>query len=281
MGIISKGDIMKIISFFLNLLWGDLITINLPNNSSIGISLLVLILIPSGIYFTIRTKFLPFRLFKEMLRISLEKNEKSSEALSGMQALIVSTATRVGMGNMVGVVAAIGAGGAGAIFWMWVTALIGTSTAFIEATLSQIYKVKDPLYGGFKGGPSYYIHGFLSKGKKYNIISILFALSALICFCGVSSVIGNSISSASYNAFNIPPIVSTIIVVVLAAIIVLKKNASVKVLDIMVPVMAALYFFIAIFIIIKNIHLVPSVFKMIFEEAFGLRQMVAGGFGAA
>ena len=143
-------------------LWGDLITLPLPGGSSIGLSLLVLILIPSGIYFTLRTKFLPFRLFPEMLKITTEKKTTSEKnSISGVQALIISTATRVGMGNLVGVVAAISAGGAGAVFWMWVTALLGSSTAFIEATLAQLYKEKDPLYGGFRGGPAYYIHHFL------------------------------------------------------------------------------------------------------------------------
>lgn len=114
-------------------LWGDLITLPLPGGSSIGLSLLVLILIPSGIYFTLRTKFLPFRLFPEMLKITTEKKTTSEKnSISSVQALIISTATRVGMGNLVGVVAAISAGGAGAVFWMWVTALLGSSTAFIE-----------------------------------------------------------------------------------------------------------------------------------------------------
>ena len=273
---------MEIISFFYNLLWGDLFFIPLPGGSSIGISLLVLILIPAGIFFTIRTKFLPIRFFPEMLRISVEKQSGDKEgALSGIQALIVSTATRVGMGNMVGVVAAVSAGGAGAVFWMWVTALIGSSTAFVEATLAQLHKQEDPLYGGYRGGPAYYIHNFFAKGKRYSVIGILFALSGLLCWCGVSQVIGNSVSSAFENAFNVPPIVSTVILVTLAAIIVLRKNATVKVLDIMVPVMAAFYFLIAIFVIITNIELLPSMFKRIFEEAFGIRQVVAGGFGAA
>lgn len=123
---------MKLISILYNLLWGDLFSIPLPGDGSLGISLLVLILIPAGIYFTLKTKFLPIRLFPEMIRVSVEKqSNRQSGAISGMQALIVSTATRVGMGNLVGVVAAISAGGAGAVFWMWVTALIGTSTAFV------------------------------------------------------------------------------------------------------------------------------------------------------
>ena len=109
------------------LLWGDLFTLPLPGGSSIGISLLVLILIPAGIFFTIRTKFLLIRFFPEMVRLSVEKKDgEQKDALSGLQALIVSTATRVGMGNMVGVVAAVSAGGAGAVFWMWITAIIGS-----------------------------------------------------------------------------------------------------------------------------------------------------------
>ncbi|MEE1085764.1 MAG: alanine/glycine:cation symporter family protein [Schaedlerella sp.] len=273
---------MQLITTLYNFLWGDLFTLPLPGGSSIGISLLVLILIPAGIYFTIRTKFLPIRMFPEMLRISLEKSTGSKKgAISGVQALIVSTATRVGMGNMVGVVAAISAGGAGAVFWMWVTALIGSSTAFVEATLAQLYKETDPLYGGYRGGPAYYIHNFFAKGKKYSVIAVLFALSGLLCWCGVSQVISNSVSSAFYNAFNIPPIVSTVLLVALAAIIVLRKNATIKVLDIMVPVMAVFYFLIAVFVIVKNFGLLPEVFQRIFEEAFGLRQFVAGGFGAA
>lgn len=275
---------MKIIYAIYNMLWGDLFTLPLPGGSSIGISLLVLLLIPSGIYFTIRTKFLPIRCFPEMLRISVEKKTGEKKgAISGLQALIVATATRVGMGNMVGVVAAISAGGAGAVFWMWVTALIGSSTAYIESTLAQMHKQEDPLYGGYRGGPAYYIHDFFTKGKnkRYSIIAVLFALSGLLCWCGVSQVISNSVSDAFYNAFHIPPIVSTVILVALAAVIVLRKNTTVKVLDIMVPIMAAFYFVIALFIIFTNLGALPEVFSRIFEEAFGLRQMVAGGFGAA
>ena len=276
---------MNIISGFYNFLWGDLLYLPLPGGSTIGISLMVLLLVPAGIYFTIRTRFLIIRLFPEMLRISTQKQtDNSSGALSGMQALIVSTATRVGMGNMVGVVAAISAGGAGAVFWMWVMALVGCSTAYVEATRAQIHNEPDPLYGGKRGGPAYYIHHLFAKSRsarRYSIIAVLFALSGLLCWCGVSQVISNSVSSAFYSAFEIPPIVSTVILVVLAAIVVLRKNTTVKVLDIMVPVMAALYFVMTIIIIVKNANLLPGVMTRIFEEAFGIRQVVAGGFGAA
>lgn len=274
---------MELITMVYNLLWGDLITIPLPGGSSIGLSLLVLILIPAGIFFTIRTKFLLIRFFPEMVRLSVEKKEgKQKDALSGLQALIVSTATRVGMGNMVGVVAAVSAGGAGAVFWMWITAIIGSSTAYVEATLAQLHKEKDPIYGGYRGGPAYYIQSFFGKvGGKKHIIAILFALSGLLCWCGVSQVIGNSVSSAFTGAFNIPPIWSTVILVGVAAVIVLRKNATVKVLDIMVPVMAVFYFAVTVFVIVKNAPLLPGVFTQIIQEAFGLRQVVAGGFGAA
>ena len=275
---------MNIIKAVYNFLWGDLFSIPLPGGASIGISLLVLLLIPAGIFFTIRTKFLPIRCFPEMLRISVEKkSSEKSDAISGLQALIVSTACRVGMGNIVGVVAAVSAGGPGAVFWMWVTALIGSSTAFIEATLAQLHKEKDPLYGGYRGGPAYYIHNFFTKGKvkRYSVMAILFALSGLLCWCGVSQVISNSVSSALENAFHIPPLYSTIILVVVAAFIVLRKNTTVKVLDIVVPIMAAFYFIIALFVIFTNLELLPDVFGRIFAEAFGLRQVAAGGFGAA
>ena len=275
---------MQIISAIYNLLWGDLFVIPLPGGGSIGISLLVALLIPAGIYFTIRTKCLPIRCFPEMLRIALERQGKDkSGALSGMQALIVSTATRVGMGNMVGVVAAISAGGAGAVFWMWITALIGSSTAYVEATLAQMYKEKDPLYGGYRGGPAHYIHAFFTRGKekRHHWVAVLFALSGLLCWCGVSQVISNSVSSAFEGAFGIAPIFSTVILVALAAVVVLRKNTTVKVLDIMVPIMAGFYFIIAIIVIVKNAALLPAVFTRIMEEAFGLRQVAAGGFGAA
>ena len=142
--------IVRLIGAVYQFMWGDLLTIPLPGGTSLGLPLLVLLLIPTGVYFTVRTRGLPVRLLPEMCRLTMEKQEsKSGEAISGVQALIVSTATRVGMGNLVGVVAAVSAGGAGAVFWMWMTALVGAATAFIEATLANIYKEKDPLYGGY------------------------------------------------------------------------------------------------------------------------------------
>lgn len=275
--------IKSIIEAVYNFLWGDLFTIPLGNNDKMGIPLLVILLIPAGIFFTVRTKFLPIRMFPSMVKALGEKKDEKS-GLSTFQTLIVSTATRVGMGNLVGVVAAISAGGAGAVFWMWVTALLGSSTAFVEATLAQIYKQKDPLYGGYRGGPAYYIHSFIEKKRgrkiKFSVIAVLFAVSGLICWCGISQVISNSVTSAFENAFSIEPIVTTIVLVVLAAVIILRKNATVKFLDAVVPIMAVCYFVITLFIIIKNIDLMPGVFSRIFKEAFGLKQFAGGSFGA-
>ncbi|MBR7148395.1 MAG: alanine:cation symporter family protein [Firmicutes bacterium] len=276
-------QLKSVFYFFHGLLWGDLFTIPLPGGNTMGVSTLVLLLIPAGIFFTVRLKFMPIRLFPEMIRVTLEKKTNSSNSLSGLQALIVSTATRVGMGNLMGVVAAVSAGGAGAVFWMWITAILGSSTAFAEGALAQLHKEKDPLYGGYRGGPAYYIHNFFNKGKVTNkkpIIAILFALSGLLCWCGISQVISNSVASSFENAFNIPPLYTTIALVAISAVIVLRKNTTVKVLDILVPIMAGCYFFITIFVIVKNIALMPAVFERIFEEAFGLRAIAGGGLGA-
>lgn len=151
--------IISIIEQVYSLLWGDLIMIPLPGGGSLGISLLVLLLIPTGIYFTIRTKFLPLRLFPDMVKSLLAKKEHKN-SLSTFQTLIVST-------------------------------------AFIEATLAQLHKEKDPLYGGYRGGPAYYIHHYfeekLHKKKRHVLISVLFAISGLICWCGISQVISNSV----------------------------------------------------------------------------------------
>ena len=274
--------IVKLIEKTYSLLWGDLFAISL-GNSSIGISLMILLLVPAGIYFTIRTGFLPIRYFPQMVGTLKEKKE-SENSLSSLQTLIISTATRVGMGNLVGVVAAVSAGGAGAVFWMWLMALLGASTAYVEASLAQKYKAPDPLYGGYRGGPAYYIHEFLKektgKNRRRFLIPSLFAISGLICWCGISQVISNSVSSAFQNAFHIPPIVTTVILVLLAAVIILQKNATIKLLDILVPIMAGSFFAITVFIILLNVRQLPAVFARIFSEAFGLRQAVSGGLGA-
>ena len=281
----ALNSVIGLIQSVYGLLWGDLITLPLPGGGTLGLSLLVLLLVPAGIFFTVRTRFMGIRMLPQMVRVTLEKGGRDGSALSGVQSLIVSTATRVGMGNLVGVVAAISAGGAGAVLWMWLMALIGSATAFVEATLAQLYKEDDPLYGGFRGGPAYYIHAFMKRrrggrmGRK-SLVAALFAHSRHICGCGISQVIGNSVSSAFEGAFGVKPLYTTIVLVAVSAVIVLRRNATVKVLDKVVPVMAGLYFIITVVIIAANIGSLPAVFSRIFAEAFGLRQVAGGGIGA-
>ncbi len=272
--------IVDLIEAFYRLLWGDLFT--LPVAGGIGISFMVVLLFAAGIGFTLRTRLLPVRLFRDMIGAVCEKKQAAG-GLSSFQTLVISTATRVGMGNLVGVVAAVSAGGAGAVFWMWVTALLGASTSFVESTLAQKYRVPDPLYGGWRGGPAYYLHVLAERkrGKKLrrSVCAALFAVSGLICWCGISQVISNSVSSAFENAFHVPPLASTVVLTLLAALIVLR-DATVKSLDFIVPVMAVCYFVITVGIVVLNFRQLPAVLARIFAEAFGLRQVAAGGFGA-
>ena len=273
--------LVNLIESVYRLLWGDLFI--LPLGGGIGISFMVVLLLAAGIWFTSRTRLLPVRLFRDMIAAVCEKKQ-GRDGLSSLQTLIISTATRVGMGNLVGVVAAVSAGGAGAVFWMWVTALLGASTSFIESTLAQKYRQPDPLYGGWRGGPAYYLHVLAERkrGKKLkrSVTAALFAASGLICWCGISQVISNSVSSAFENAFHIPPLATTLVLTAIAAVIVLRRNATVKSLDVMVPIMAVCYFVITVGIVLFNLPKLPAVLGRIFTEAFGLQQAVAGGFGA-
>ena len=273
--------LVNLIESVYRLLWGDLFTI--PLGGGIGISFMVVLLFTAGIWFTCRTRLLPVRLFRDMIAAVCEKKQ-GRDGLSSFQTLVISTATRVGMGNLVGVVAAVSAGGAGAVFWMWVTAILGASTSFIESTLAQKYRQPDPLYGGWRGGPAYYLHVLAERkrGKKLkrSVTAALFAASGLICWCGISQVISNSVSSAFENAFHIPPLATTLVLTAIAAVIVLRRNATVKSLDVMVPIMAVCYFVITVGIVLFNLPKLPAVLGRIFTEAFGLRQAVAGGFGA-
>ena len=273
--------LVNLIESVYHLLWGDLFTI--PLGGGIGISFMVVLLFTAGIWFTCRTRLLPVRLFRDMIAAVCEKKQ-GRDGLSSFQTLVISTATRVGMGNLVGVVAAVSAGGAGAVFWMWVTALLGASTSFIESTLAQKYRQPDPLYGGWRGGPAYYLHVLAERkrGKKLkrSVTAALFAASGLICWCGISQVISNSVSSAFENAFHIPPLATTLVLTAIAAVIVLCRNATVKSLDVMVPIMAVCYFVITVGIVLFNLPKLPAVLGRIFTEAFGLQQAVAGGFGA-
>ena len=265
--------------------------INSAVNNFVWGPVMLLLLVGTGVYLTARTGCIQAAKFGYIMRNTVgslfrrrEKRDKDAKNLTPFQAVTTALAGTVGTGNIAGVTGAIFAGGPGAVFWMWVTAILGASTSFIESTLAQKYRQPDPLYGGWRGGPAYYLHVLAERrrGKKLkrSVVAALFAASGLICWCGISQVISNSVSSAFENAFHIPPLTTTLVLTAIAAVIVLRKNATVKSLDVMVPIMAVCYFVITVGIVLFNLPKLPAVFGRIFAEAFGLRQAVAGGFGA-
>lgn len=238
-------------------------------------------LIGLGIYFSIRTNFVQFRYIKEMGRLLTDKNTVSAEGkrgISSFQAFTISTASRVGTGNLAGVATAIAGGGPGAVFWMWLIALLGGATSFIESTLAQIYKVKDGK-DGFRGGPAYY----MEKGLNARWMGILFAIIITFCFGLVfNSVQSNTISLAMNEAYSFDRLTIGIILAVLTAVIIfggVKRIASVT--QIVVPVMAILYILLALFILILNVTEIPGMIALIFENAFGIREVASGSVGAA
>ena len=277
--------IEKVYSF----LWGDLFQIPLPGGGSVGISLLIILLIPTGIYFTIRTRFLPIRLFPEMVR-SLNSKKGKEDGLSNFQTLIVSTATRVGMGNLVGVVAAISAGGAGAVFWMWVSALLGMCTKFSEVTLAVHYREKNA-EGDYVGGPMYYIKNGL--GKKWYWMASVYAILGSLTVLGTGNAtqvntITTSIDSAliSYNVIDDAQIsmVNLVIGIVIAALVAVVLLGGVKrigtVTEKLVPFMAVFYIILAIGVVVLNADKVPHVFEMIFVGAFNPSAFTGGVVGS-
>lgn len=247
-----------------------------------GKNIIVVLLVGTGIFFTLSMKFMQIRLLKDMAGLLVKNNKKSESGISSFQAFCVSTATRVGAGNLVGVVAALSVGGAGSVFWMWIVAVFGAATGFVEATLAILFREKDKR-GDYVGGAAYYIQKGL--GPKWNInmrwLGIIFVFFAMICWGGVLQVISNSVTESFHVAFGINVKIMSGVLAFFAAIVIFgKKDKIVKVLEKMVPFMAFAYLILVAFILVKNIAVIPDVFKRIFEEAFGIRQAVGGSFGA-
>lgn len=252
----------SIVIFFNSILWGK--------------NILVVLLIFSGVFFTVKTNFVQLRFLKHMVKLLTDKSNNDSENLSPFQAFCISTATRVGAGNLAGVVSAISIGGAGSIFWMWVVAFLGSATAFVETTLAMIFREKDKI-GHFYGGPCFFFKNGL--GKKS--LGIAFVITGIICWAGVLQVVSNSVTESFNVAFNISPMIISALLTLLAAIVIFGKiDKTAKVLDKVVPIMAVMYLVIVFFIIVKNFALLPQVFSQIFSEAFGIRQGVGGTIGA-
>lgn len=239
--------------------------------------ILIIMLIGCGLYFTFRTKFVQFGMIGEMFRQLGEGAADKKNGISSFQAFCISTASRVGTGNLAGVALAITIGGPGAVFWMWLIAVIGSASAFVESTLAQIYKVKDG--DTFRGGPAYY----MEKALNARWMGITFAVLISITFgLAFNSVQANTIASSLNNSFGINKSIIAIVLSVITAVIIfggLKRVA--KVAEWMVPVMAGAYILIALYIMITNITELPGVFKLIFESAFGLQEAAGGALGAA
>lgn len=245
-------------------------------NNVLWTYILIILLLVAGLYFSFGTKFVQIRLFPEMFRLIVEKREGES-GVSPFQAFTISAASRVGTGNITGVALAIGVGGPGAVFWMWIIAILGMATAFIESTLAQVYKVKDG--DTFRGGPAYYMEKALGQRKLGIVFGILLTLSFGFIFNAVQS---NTIATSVGDAFNIKPSIIGIMLVVLTAMIIFGGvHRIVKVTQVLVPVMAVFYLAVALFVVVTNLSEIPAVFKLIFTEAFGLREAAGGAIGIA
>ncbi len=254
-------------------------------NDALWTYLLIGVLVIWGRWFTFKTKGVQFRMVGEMFRLlgdtattgRKEKKEKRKyQNISSFQAFAVSVATRVGTGNLAGVATAIAIGGPGSVFWMWVIALLGSATAFVESTLAQLFKKRNK--ESFIGGPAYYI----KKGLHCNWLSVTFAVLLTITFgFAYNSIQSNTITDAMEEAFGLSPMLVAIILSATALIIVfggIHRIANVSAF--LVPIMAVGYFILVVVIIIMNYELIPYVFKVIITNAFGLEQSVGGAIGA-
>ena len=247
--------------------------------------ILIFMLVGIGVYFTIRTKGVQFRLFGDGIKAMLDKaetDENGKKKVSSFQALMISTASRVGTGNIAGIATAIAAGGPGAVFWMWITALVGGASAFVESTLAQVYKVKENEQ--FRGGPSYY----MEKALKKRWMGVLFSVLLIICFAyGFNGLQTFNMSSTleyyidDYFSTSWPMVVGIVLAILTAMIIWGGVHRIGFISSVIVPVMAACYILIGIGILVMNISEVPGMIKTIIENAFDFKSMAGGFAGSA
>lgn len=246
--------------------------------------LLLFLLVGTGIYFTVRSRFAQVRLLKEGFRILTEKSEEKEgkKQVSSFQALMISTASRVGTGNIAGIATAVAAGGPGAVFWMWLMAVVGGASAFIESTLAQVYKTKDGK--DFRGGPSYYMEKAL--GKRW--MGVLFSILLIICFAyGFNGLQSYNMSSAleyyipGYSESVYPMIVGLILAVGTGLVIFGGVHRIGFITSVMVPIMAGAYLLIGLFTIVTHIPQLPGVFALIMSEAFDFQAIFGGMAGSA
>ena len=239
--------------------------------------LLIGVLIVCAFWFTWRSRFVQFRMLGEMLRLLGESTGRhdGERHISSFQAFAVSVATRVGTGNLAGVATAIAVGGPGAVFWMWLIALFGSATAFVESTLAQLFKQRS--VDSFIGGPAYYIRRGLKKPWLANLFAVLLTLTFGLAYNSVQS---NTICGAMDKAFGLPPLYVGLFLVVISLTVIFGGIQRIaRISSVVVPVMALGYFVLALVVVVMNIGQLPSVFRLIIEDAFGIRQVAGGGFG--
>lgn len=247
--------------------------------------ILIVMLVGVGIYFTVRTKGVQFRLFKDGIKSIMDPKDAAKageKKVSSFQALMISTASRVGTGNIAGIATAIAAGGPGAVFWMWLMALLGGASAFVESTLAQIYKVKEG--GQFRGGPSYYMERAL--GKRW--MGVLFSVLLIICFAyGFNGLQAYNMSSAleyyivDYSDTIWPLVVGAVLTVATAFIIFGGTRRIGVISSVIVPIMATVYIVMGLVTILMNITEIPGVLALIVREAFDVQAIMGGFAGSA
>ncbi|MFV9998079.1 MAG: alanine/glycine:cation symporter family protein [Arsenophonus endosymbiont of Dermacentor nuttalli] len=249
-------------------------------NNILWSGVLIYLLLGVGIYFTLGTGLIQFRHFGHMFTILKNSHKSDCSGISSFQALCTSLAARVGTGNLTGVAIALTTGGPGAIFWMWLVALIGMATSFAESTLAQLYKTKDD-QENYRGGPAYY----MEKGLKMRWMGVLFSIFLIIAFGLVfNAVQANSIAQATALAFNFNPLYVGIGLAIICGIIIFGGLRSIaRVAELVVPIMAIAYLILACWVMSNNIERLPDVFLLIIKHAFGLQEAVGGvvGYGVA
>ena len=240
---------------------------------------LIVVLIACGLYFTFATRFVQVRMLPEMLRLLTEGIGKQTEghAISSFQAFCVSTASRVGVGNIAGVAIAIVTGGPGAVFWMWLIAFIGCATGFVESTLAQIYKLPRD-NGKFHGGPAYYIKNALHQPGVAKLFALLISVTFGLVYVSVQA---NTIALSAQTIGIDPAITAAFLCIFTALVICGGMHRIAKVTEFLVPIMAGLYLLVALVIILLHLSEVPAMFALIFHDAFSPQAAVGGGLGTA
>ncbi|WP_295587365.1 sodium:alanine symporter family protein [uncultured Oscillibacter sp.] len=244
--------------------------------------ILVILLIAAGVYFTLRTGFVQLRMFRESIRVVGEKPHNAG-SVSSFQALMVSTASRVGTGNIIGISTAICCGGYGAVFWMWVIALIGGASAFVESTLAQIYKRRDPKTGESYGGPAYYIEAAL----RCRPVAVIFAVALVLTYAGGFNMLASYNLQSTFSSYGFydpattPWVIGAVLAVVVGYCVMGGGKRIIRFTSTLVPFMGGLYVLVAVVVVVLNWRMVPQVLGSIFAGAFDFQAIFGGFTGSA